>query len=164
MDTVDGATRSRMMSSVRAKNSRFELEIRHRLFAMGFRYRLHRKDLPGKPDMVFPKYSAVIFAHGCFWHLHGCDRSKLPKTRQKWWKEKLEGNQRRDMMTARALKDLGWRVMIVWECNFRRPGVVEIKALDKLAEVAGNFLRSRKTFLEIPITPDQYGKQEVKRN
>ena len=150
MDTVSKETRSRMMSSVRAKNTRLELEMRRRLFARGFRFRLHRKDLPGKPDIVLPKFSTVIFAHGCFWHQHGCDRSKLPETRRSWWKAKLEGNRRRDATAIRKLKDLGWRTMIVWECNFRRPRVVRADALDKFADRAARFLKSRKSHLEIP--------------
>ena len=123
MDTVDRETRSRMMSSVRSKNTKLELEIRHRLFRCGLRYRLHVKDLPGNPDIVLPKYSVVIFIHGCFWHLHGCERSKLPETRKEWWKEKLESNKKRDMKDVQELKDLRWRIVIIWECSYRKPGM-----------------------------------------
>lgn len=144
------------MSSVRDKNTKLELEMRRRLFAMGFRFRLHRKNLPGKPDMVFPKYSAVIFLHGCFWHLHGCDRSKLPDTRRSWWKAKLESNRCRDIEALSSLKNLGWRVFIVWECSIRRPGIVQTEALDKIADRAAKFLISRKLYQEIPKAPYKY--------
>ncbi len=150
VDTVSKETRSRMMSLVRAKNTRLELEMRRRLFARGFRFRLHRKDLPGKPDIVLPKFSAVIFAHGCFWHRHGCDRSNLPETRRHWWEEKLEGNRRRDAVAIRKLRNLRWRIMIVWECSFRRPGIVQTVTLDKIADRAAKFIRSQSKHLEIP--------------
>ena len=149
-DTVNKETRSRMMSSVRAKNTKLEMEIRRRLFAMGFRYRLHGKDLPGTPDMIFPKYSAVIFVHGCFWHHHGCHLSKLPGTRRSWWKKKLEGNRTRDFDVMAELRMLGWRVLVVWECGFRRPKTDRAEALDRVAERASRFLKSERKFLEIP--------------
>ena len=142
-----------MMSSVRSKDTKLELEIRHRLFSMSFRYRLHRKDLPGKPDIVLPKYSAVVFINGCFWHLHGCERSKLPNTMRSWWKEKLEGNRRRDIETISALNNLGWRVLVVWECSVRRPGVVRTKAIEKITDCIAEFLRSQISYLEIPKVP-----------
>jgi len=162
MDIVDKETRSRMMSSVRGTNTKLELELRHRLFAMGFRYRLHRKDLPGKPDMVFPKLSAVIFVHGCFWHQHGCDRSKLPATRKRWWKAKLEGNRLRDMEALRELSSIGWRVMIMWECSVRQPGVVQAEALDEIANRAAKFLLSTQPCLEIPASPSHHYHRERK--
>jgi len=139
-----------MMSSVRAKNTKLELEVRRRLFAMGFRYRLHGKNLPGTPDMVFPKYRAVLFVHGCFWHHHGCHLSTLPNTRRSWWKEKLEGNRKRDSEVASELKDLGWRILAIWECGFRKPKTDRAEALDRIAERAGSFLKSEQMLLEIP--------------
>ncbi|MBI5572649.1 MAG: DNA mismatch endonuclease Vsr [Desulfomonile tiedjei] len=139
-----------MMSAVRSKNTRLELELRRRLFSMGFRYRLHRKDLPGKPDIVFPKSSAVIFIHGCFWHQHGCQRSKLPATRHDWWKEKLDGNRCRDIEAIDKLKSLGWRVMVVWECSSRRKGVFHTDALHEIAAIAAAFLKSGQSFCELP--------------
>ncbi|OGQ64363.1 MAG: hypothetical protein A3I81_00095 [Deltaproteobacteria bacterium RIFCSPLOWO2_02_FULL_55_12] len=142
-----------MMSAVRSKNTKLELEMRRRLFAMGFRFRLHRHDLPGKPDMVFPKYSAVIFMHGCFWHHHGCHLSQIPKTRRTWWKEKLEGNRCRDRDTIHKLKEIGWRVLVIWECSFRRPGVVRGESLDRIAIRAAEFLKSRQCTLSIPRSP-----------
>jgi DNA mismatch endonuclease, patch repair protein len=149
-DIVSKQTRSRMMSSVRSKDTKLEREIRRRLFNMGFRFRLHRKDLPGRPDMVFPKYSAVIFIHGCFWHLHGCHRSKLPETRQAWWKAKLEANRNRDITAIRQLRSGGWRVMIVWECITREPGILLDKVLNEIADSAAKFLQSGELYREIP--------------
>lgn len=149
-DIVNKKTRSRMMSSVRAKNTGLEWEIRRRLFAMGFRYRLHRKDLPGTPDMVLAGYRSVIFVHGCFWHYHGCHLSSIPKTRQSWWKTKLEGNARHDSLVVSKLQELGWRILTVWECGFRRPGTNRAKALDGISIRAATFLRSKRKRLEIP--------------
>ncbi len=149
-DIVNKETRSRMMSSVRAKNTKLELEIRHRLFAMGFRYRLHDKNLPGTPDMIFPKYCAILFLNGCFWHYHGCYLATLPKTRRNWWKKKLEGNRKRDYKVVSKLKDLGWRVLIIWECGFRKPKTDRAEALDRIAERAGRFLKSEQKMLQIP--------------
>ena len=149
-DTVDKETRSRMMSSVRSKNTKLELEVRRRLFALGFRYRVHGKDLPGTPDMVFPKYRAVLFVHGCFWHYHGCHLSALPNTRRSWWKKKLEGNRKRDSEVVSELKYLGWRILVIWECGFRKPKLDRAEALDRIAERAGSFLKSERKLLEIP--------------
>ena len=150
VDTVDQETRSRMMSSVRAKNTKLELGVRRRLFAIGFRYRLHAKDLPGTPDMVFPRYRAAVFVHGCFWHYHGCHLSSIPGTRRSWWKKKLEGNARRDSETVSELRDLGWRVLTIWECGFRKPKTNRAEALDDIAERASSFLNSGRKLLEIP--------------
>lgn len=152
-DTVDRQTRSKMMSAVRAKNTKIETEIRRRLFAQGFRYRLHARDLPGRPDMVLPKYSTVIFVHGCFWHYHGCHLSSIPGTRRSWWKKKLEDNARRDSEVVFELRNLGWRILIVWECGFRRPKTNRAEALDTIAARAGGFLKSTRRLLEIPRLP-----------
>ena len=149
-DTVNKETRSRMMSSVRSKNTKLEMEIRRRLFDRGFRYRLHGKNLPGTPDMIFPKYRAVLFVHGCFWHYHGCHLSGLPDTRRSWWKKKLEGNKKRDSEVISELEALGWRILIIWECGFRKPKLDRAKALDRIAERAASFLKSEMMLLEIP--------------
>lgn len=151
-----------MMSSVRGKNTKPELEVRHRLFAMGFRYRLHRRDLPGKPDMVFPRHRAVVFVHGCFWHQHGCDRSAIPATRRSWWKKKLEGNRNRDGEVMSRLKELGWRVLVIWECSFRKPGTDRSRALDRIAARAGRFLSNRQSTLEIPRLPSRRHRKSEK--
>ena len=150
VDTVNKVTRRRIMSLVRAKNTKVELEIRRRLFAMGFRYRLHEKDLPGTPDMVFAKYRSVVLIHGCFWHYHRCHLSSLPDTRRLWWKTKLEETARRDSVKTSALRKLGWRIVIVWECGFRRPGVNRAKALDTITGQVADFLKSEQRLLEIP--------------
>lgn len=138
------------MSSVRAKNTKLELEVRRRLHAMGLRYRLHAKNLPGKPDMVFQKYQTVLFVNGCFWHYHGCHLSKLPNTRKLWWKKKLEGNRKHDSEVLRQLRNLGWRILLIWECGFRKPKTNRMKALDRIAERACGFLKSERKLLEIP--------------
>ena len=117
-DVVDPATRSRMMSGIRGKNTKPELMIRKALHARGFRYRLHC-DLPGKPDICLPKHRAVIFVHGCFWHGHGCHLFKWPSTRPDFWRAKIERNCEVDRVAEDLLSSLGWRVAIVWECALK---------------------------------------------
>ena len=148
-DTVDRQTRSKMMSAVRGKNTKLETEIRRRLFAQGFRYRLHARDLPGKPDMVFPKYSSVIFVHGCFWHFHGCARSTIPENRREWWQKKLQDNKVRDAKALVEIRKDGWRVLVIWECSVRRSGIDREDAFDRVCIRAGKFLRSKRTLVEI---------------
>jgi DNA mismatch endonuclease (patch repair protein) len=118
-DVVDPATRSRMMSGIRGKNTRPELMIRRALHARGFRYRLHCKDLPGKPDLCLPKYRAVIFVHGCFWHGHDCHLFKWPKTRAAFWEAKVRRNREVDEAALTRLTAEGWRVATVWECALK---------------------------------------------
>ena len=139
-----------MMSAVRAKNTKLEIEVRKRLFAQGFRYRLHARNLPGTPDMVLPKHSTVIFIHGCFWHYHGCSRSTIPASRSNWWRKKLEDNRDRDTKALTELRNNGWRVAIVWECSVRGPGIDRQQALDRICLCLGNFLKSKENLLEIP--------------
>ena len=117
-DVVDPATRSRMMSGIRGKNTKPELLIRKALHARGFRYRLHC-DLPGKPDICLPKHRAVIFVHGCFWHGHDCHLFKWPGTRPEFWRAKIERNRTVDAAAERALAQAGWRVAVVWECALK---------------------------------------------
>ncbi len=132
VDIVDKATRSRMMAGIGGKNTRPEMVVRKHLFAAGFRYRLHRRDLPGRPDIVLPKYQTVIFVHGCFWHRHkGCRFAAVPATNAQFWQEKLDGNVARDRRSARALRAAGWRVLRVWEC---RTGPKDLERL--VAELA----------------------------
>lgn len=119
-DVVDPATRSRMMSGIRSKNTKPEMLIRKALHAQGFRFRLHVKDLPGKPDLVFPKYKAVVFVHGCFWHGHDCQYFKTPKTRTDFWVAKIEANKNRDQHNIQRLQRAGWRVLVVWECSTKQ--------------------------------------------
>jgi DNA mismatch endonuclease, patch repair protein len=123
MDVVDAATRSRMMSGIRGKDTKPEMIVRRALHKAGFRYRLHDKKLPGKPDIVLPKYKTVIFVHGCFWHGHMCSKFRWPKTREAWWREKIEGNINRNNHVVAELEELGWKTSIIWECE-----LTELKA------------------------------------
>ena len=118
-DIVSPATRSRMMSGIRSKNTRQEVRLRKALHAAGFRYRLHRRDLPGTPDITFPRYRAVVFVHGCFWHGHDCHLFKWPSTRPEFWKDKIGRNKQRDGEVQAALSESGWRWLVIWECSIR---------------------------------------------
>jgi DNA mismatch endonuclease, patch repair protein len=120
MDIVDSAVRSRMMSSIPSSNTSSEIVVRKVLHAAGLRFRLHRRDLPGSPDIVLPKYRSVVFVHGCFWHRHsGCRYKTDPASNVDFWRQKLASNVRRDRRQQRALRNEGWRVFIVWECESR---------------------------------------------
>lgn len=119
-DVFDSAKRKQIMSHVRSKNTAPEVKLRSILHRNGFRFRLNRKDLPGKPDIVLPKYKAVIFVHGCFWHGHNCKRGQRPKTNMEFWNKKIEGNMQRDKLDVTKLRELGWRVLIVWECELKK--------------------------------------------
>lgn len=118
-DVVDKVTRSRMMSGIKGVDTKPELIVRSGLHERGFRFRLHDKTLPGKPDLVLKKYNAVIFVNGCFWHKHDCHLFKWPKTREAFWRKKIEGNAARDEKNVQALLDAGWRVMVVRECALK---------------------------------------------
>ena len=118
-DIVDKATRSRMMSGIRGKDTKPEMIVRRALHKAGYRYRLHVKDLPGKPDIVLPKYRTAIFVHGCFWHGHDCYLYRLPSTRSDFWRTKIGKNRERDAAAANALESKGWRTAIVWECSLK---------------------------------------------
>jgi DNA mismatch endonuclease (patch repair protein) len=108
-----------MMSGILGKNTKPEMVLRQGLHAAGFRYRLHDKNLPGKPDLVFPGRSAVLFAHGCFWHGHDCHLFKWPSTRPDWWRVKIEKNRANDSRAVEALASAGWRVGVIWECALK---------------------------------------------
>lgn len=113
-------TRSRIMRAVKGENTTPELIVRRMIFAMGYRFRLHRKDLPGKPDLVFPSKRKAIFVHGCFWHGHGCVRgARMPKTNADYWQKKIARNRVRDVANVKALKSQGWQVATVWECELK---------------------------------------------
>jgi DNA mismatch endonuclease (patch repair protein) len=136
-DKLSAIERSRNMASIRSKDMKPELAVRKLAHRLGFRFRLHRKDLPGKPDLVFPKYRAVIFVHGCFWHQHNeprCLDGRPPKSNQSYWGPKLARNTERDASHKAALEADGWRVLIVWEC--------ETKDTQALAGKIEDFLRS----------------------
>jgi DNA mismatch endonuclease (patch repair protein) len=110
--------RSAIMKKIKPKGSKQEIFIRKLVHSMGYRYRLHKKDLPGKPDLVFVKYKKVIFVHGCFWHGHeGCKRSALPTTNVEFWTKKITGNIERDKLNCKRLEQLGWKHMVIWQCE-----------------------------------------------
>ena len=120
-DIVDSATRSRMMAGIRARDTRPERILRSALHRRGLRYRLHVGALPGKPDLVFPRFRAAIFVHGCFWHRHaGCRYASTPATRSEFWEAKFADNVARDIRNRASLQKLGWRVAVVWECALRK--------------------------------------------
>ena len=125
-DVHDKATRSYNMSRIRNKDTKPEILVRKFLFANGFRYRLNDKKLPGKPDIVLPKYKTVIFVNGCFWHGHeNCKYFKLPATRTEWWKEKIEGNIKNDRIKHELLIEAGYKVMVVWECEVKNKSIFD---------------------------------------
>lgn len=120
MDTLTPEQRSLNMSKIRSKNTTPEITVRSLLHSLGLRFRLHRKDLAGRPDVVLPKYRIALFVHGCFWHRHqGCRQATTPKTRTEFWLHKFEQNVLRDKAVRSQLEDQGWRVVIVWECEAR---------------------------------------------
>jgi len=120
-EKISPEVRSRMMSGIRGTNTKPERVVRSGLHALGFRFRLHRRGLPGNPDLVLPKWKSVVFVHGCFWHGHaGCAYYRIPKTRTEFWTEKIAGNIRRDAAAIEALHAGNWRIAVVWECALRR--------------------------------------------
>lgn len=112
------------MRRVRSRDTKPELTVRSLVFSMGYRYRLHRRSLPGTPDLVFPSRSKAIFVHGCFWHLHDCGKYRLPHSREDYWLPKLKANKRRDDVSAVALRGMGWDVLTIWECELRDVGLL----------------------------------------
>ena len=116
-DTVSPAERSRIMAAVKSRDTAPEMIVRRMVHAMGYRYRLHVRALPGTPDLVFPRLRKVINVSGCFWHLHGCARCRIPSSRRSYWVTKLERNAARDQRTRRQLRNSGWGVLTVWECQ-----------------------------------------------
>lgn len=119
-DVHDKKTRSYNMSRIRSRDTGPEILVRKFLFREGFRYKLNDKSLPGKPDLVFPKYKTVLFIHGCFWHGHeGCKYFVIPKTRRKWWTDKINRNKQVDTENIRMLKGLGWKIITIWECKIK---------------------------------------------
>ena len=118
-DTVDAATRSRMMAGIRGKDTAPEMLVRRGLHAVGLRFRLHATGLPGKPDLTLKRFHAAIFVNGCFWHHHDCHLFKIPATRTEFWKQKIEQNVVRDSLAQQQLQEMGWRVLIIWECALK---------------------------------------------
>lgn len=145
-DIVDPATRSRMMAGIRGKDTRPELLVRRGLHALGFRFRLHDRLLPGKPDIVLPRWRAVILIHGCFWHGHGCHLFKWPSTREEFWRQKIGRNREVDLRSEAALREAGWRRAIVWECALK--GRTRQPLPDVIGALA-HWLKSGDDYLEI---------------
>jgi DNA mismatch endonuclease (patch repair protein) len=131
-DTRTKEQRSRIMKSVGARDTGPELTVRRLLHRLGYRYRLHARDLPGRPDIIFPGRRKVIFIHGCFWHGHGCGKGKLPKSRAEYWTAKIKGNRDRDARAVARLEDAGWQSLSVWQC--------ELKSLEKIDRALREFL------------------------
>ncbi|WP_237173908.1 very short patch repair endonuclease [Paracandidimonas lactea] len=133
MDTFTPSQRSALMSRIRHRDTKPEVTVRSLLHALGYRFRLHRKDLPGKPDIVLPKYRKIVMVHGCFWHGHSCRRASKPKSNQEYWIPKIAANRQRDARNVAELKRLGWSVLVLWECEIK-----DISAIDqRLREFLG---------------------------
>jgi DNA mismatch endonuclease, patch repair protein len=130
-DTVTPAVRSRMMAAIKGKNTKPEIIVRKALHAAGFRFRLHDRKLPGRPDVVLAKYKSAVFVHGCFWHGHQCKAFRWPKSRKDFWREKILRNKARDAVAKRELRQLGWQSILIWECQIKK-GLVEKKVLERL--------------------------------
>lgn len=145
-DVVDSQTRSLMMASIKGKNTRPELALRRYLYSLGFRFRLHKKNLPGKPDLVLSKYQLAIFVHGCFWHRHKkCRYATSPSSRKEFWDSKFQDNVDRDERQMQELLRCGWRVLVVWECGLKH----SIDELDRLQYL----IKGRSEFTEWPLLP-----------
>ena len=145
-DVVTTAKRSEMMAGIKGKNTKPEITIRKALHRMGFRYKLHDKTLPGKPDLVFPKYNAVIEINGCFWHLHNCHLFKWPGSRKEFWEEKLTKNKERDQRNREELKAKDWRLLVVWECSIKGKSKLP---LERVLTTCESFLKGEQNYHEI---------------
>ena len=145
-DVVAPAVRSRMMAGIRGADTKPELILRRGLHALGFRFRLHDRNLPGKPDIVFPRYKAVLFANGCFWHGHDCHLFKWPSTRAEFWHTKINRNREVDQRTSSALAEARWRQGIVWECALKGRGR---QPFDSVIADCATWLRSEVPYFEI---------------
>ncbi|MES2556093.1 MAG: DNA mismatch endonuclease Vsr [Bacteroidota bacterium] len=125
MDIYSSRKRSFIMSKISGKETKPEIKVRKYLFALGFRYRKNVSTLPGKPDIVLPKYKTVIFINGCFWHGHDCKAAKLPTTRTEFWSDKISANRERDNRTYQTLEAIGWKILVVWQCAIRNKQLFE---------------------------------------
>lgn len=144
VDVVDTATRSRMMAGIRGRNTKPEILVRSLLHRQGFRFRLHVRDLPGKPDIVLPRFHAAVFVHGCFWHGHNCPFFKWPRTRPDFWRKKIKRNRTNDRKARQALQTAGWRVGVIWECAIRGAD----KDIEGVGHRIAKWLHSDKPFME----------------
>ncbi|MGE4549935.1 MAG: very short patch repair endonuclease [Opitutales bacterium] len=143
-DIVSEEQRSYIMSRVASKDTKPELLVRSFLHRSGFRFRIHGKKLPGRPDLVLPKHQAVVFVHGCFWHRHnGCAKATMPATRVGFWREKFERNVARDLTNQAELKNLGWCVIVLWECEIATIADREDRLPRLISEIAGDQLSSK---------------------
>lgn len=145
-DILDRASRSRLMSGIRSKDTRIEIRLRQALHARGFRYRLHVREIPGSPDLVLPKYAATVFVNGCFWHGHNCELFRLPATRTDFWRRKIEANVARDRVVKTNLAKLGWRQFVIWECSIRGTGR---KDFETVVELVVSWLCSNRRFGQV---------------
>ncbi len=150
VDCISPDKRSWNMSRIRSRDTGPEMIIRRALHIRGYRFRVNNADLPGKPDIALRQYGAVVFIHGCFWHLHGCKYSKIPHTRHDWWEAKLTGNRNRDARAAAALKEQGWRVLTVWECAIDKD-----QHADQTINLICTWLKSGAGSIEIPSQQPQ---------
>ena len=157
MDRISPEKRSWNMSRIRGRDTLPELQLRKALHRMGFRYRLHEKKLPGSPDIVFPRFKAVLFVHGCFWHRHGCKATTTPGTNVDFWRKKFDENIARDRRQIEALQDAGWRVAVVWQCALEGKGADP----EKVAILVKNWLISKEKHQIIPPTalPEAFPKE-----
>ena len=146
-DPLTREERSKRMSLVRAKDTKPEMRVRKLIHSLGYRYRLHARDLPGRPDLVFRRRRKIVFVHGCFWHQHNCPMgNRIPKTRVSFWREKLEGNRKRDIAIERQLRKEGWSVLVIWECQTNPSN------LDRLASRIVAFLEDPTTLAPMART------------
>lgn len=130
MDTITQTQRSLLMGRIRSKDTKPELEVRRILHRLGYRFRLHRKDLPGRPDIVLPKHRKIVLVHGCFWHGHTCRLASKPKSNSGYWSEKILKNQERDVRNLDALQTANWTVLELWECDIRKMDGLEQKLIE----------------------------------
>lgn len=149
-DIVDPTTRSRMMSGIRGKDTRPEIMVRRALHARGFRFGVKQSRLPGRPDVVLPRWKVAVFVHGCFWHWHGCPLSKMPSSNRTFWKTKLAGNQDRDLRAQITLISMGWRVAMIWECSLR--GQAARTRFDSVMDELAHWIRNQTTVVAFETT------------
>ncbi|MGV2184049.1 very short patch repair endonuclease [Rhizobium rhizogenes] len=146
MDVLTPQQRKHNMSRIRGRDTKPEMLLRRHIHAAGLRFRLHASSLPGRPDLVFPRYQAAILVHGCFWHGHDCPLFKLPSTRPEFWSAKISGNRDRDRRTIAALHKSGWRVMVVWECSLKGPARMP---LAEVIDLCSTFVRGKVPYAEL---------------